>query len=43
MDRKAAALDVVYGGGGGTDAMVRIRIADIRRLTDAEVHDLTGT
>ncbi len=41
MDRKAAALDVVYGGGGALDAMLRIRIADIRRLTAAEVHDLT--
>ncbi len=41
MDTKAAALDVVYGGGGELDAMVRIRIADIRRLTGAEVHDLT--
>ena len=41
MDTKAAALDVVYGGGGALDAMLRIHIADIRRLTDAEVHDLT--
>ena len=41
MDRKAAALDVVYGGGGAVDAMLRIRIADIRRLTDAEIYDLT--
>ncbi len=40
MDAKAAALDVVYGGGGALDAMLRIRIADIRRLTGAEVHDL---
>jgi prolyl-tRNA editing enzyme YbaK/EbsC (Cys-tRNA(Pro) deacylase) len=41
MDAKAAGLDVVYGGGGALDAMLRIRIADILRLTDAEVHDLT--
>lgn len=41
MDRKAAGLDQVYGGGGAVDAMLRIRIADIRRLTGAEVHDLT--
>jgi len=41
MDAKAAALDVVYGGGGVLDAMLRIRIADIRRLTNAEVHDVT--
>ena len=41
MDAKAAALDVVYGGGGALDAMLRIRVADIRRLTAAEVHDLT--
>jgi Cys-tRNA(Pro) deacylase len=41
LDAKAAALDVVYGGGGALDAMLRIRIADIRHLTDAEIHDLT--
>ena len=41
MDRKAAALDVVYGGGGAVDAMLRIRVADIRRLTGAEIHELT--
>ncbi len=41
MDAKAAALDVVYGGGGALDCMLRIRVADIRRLTGAEVHDLT--
>lgn len=42
MDAKAAALDEVYGGGGALDAMLRVRVADIRRLTGAEVHDLTG-
>ncbi len=41
MDAKAATLDVVYGGGGAIDAMLRIRIAETRRLTGAEVHDLT--
>ncbi len=41
MDAKAAGLDVVYGGGGALDCMLRVRVADIRRLTGAEVHDLT--
>jgi len=41
MDAKAAALDVVYGGGGALDCMLRVRVADIRRLTGVEVHDLT--
>jgi len=41
LDAKAAALDVVYGGGGALDCMLRVRIADIRRLTDAEIYDLT--
>ena len=41
MDRKAAVLDVVYGGGGALDCMLRVRVADIRRLTGAEIHDLT--
>jgi len=42
MDAKAVGLDEVYGGGGAVDAMLRIRIADIRRLTGAGVHDLTS-
>ena len=42
MDRRAAARDVVYGGAGTLNSMLRIRIADIRRLTGAEVHDLAG-
>jgi Cys-tRNA(Pro) deacylase len=42
MDRRAAAADVVYGGAGTRSAMLRIRIADIRRLTGAEVHDLVS-
>ena len=41
MDAKAAALDVMYGGGGALDCMLRVRVADIRRLTGAEVDDLT--
>ena len=41
MDAKAAALDVVYGGGGALDCMLRVRVVDIRRLTGAEIHDLT--
>lgn len=40
MDRRAAAADVVYGGAGTLTSMLRIRIADIQRLTGAEVHDL---
>ena len=41
MDAKAAALDVVYGGGGALDCILRVRVADIRRLTGPEVRDLT--
>ncbi len=41
MDAKAARPYVVYGGGGAPDCMLRVRVADIRRLTGAEVHDLT--
>ena len=41
VDAKAAAMDVVYGGGGALDCMLRIRMADIRHLTNAEIHDLT--
>ncbi len=41
MDAKAAALDVVYGGGGALDCMLRVRVADILRLTGAKVRDLT--
>ncbi len=40
MDRRTAALETVYGGAGTLTSMLRIRIADIRRLTGAEVHAL---
>jgi prolyl-tRNA editing enzyme YbaK/EbsC (Cys-tRNA(Pro) deacylase) len=41
IDRRAAALEVVYGGGGSEDALLRIRPRDIIRLTNAEVVDIT--
>ena len=40
IDRRAAALDVVYGGGGAEDVLLRIRPRDIMRLTSAEVADI---
>ncbi len=35
MDAKAAALDVVYGGGGALDCMLRIRISDMTAIVPA--------
>jgi prolyl-tRNA editing enzyme YbaK/EbsC (Cys-tRNA(Pro) deacylase) len=41
MDTRTAALDIAYGGGGSDDALLRIRPADILRLTGADVADVT--
>ena len=40
MDRRAAALDVAYGGGGAEEVLLRIRPADILRLTGGIVADI---
>jgi Cys-tRNA(Pro)/Cys-tRNA(Cys) deacylase len=40
VDATAAALPEAYAGGGGRDVMLRIRPADIVRITRAEVHDI---
>jgi Cys-tRNA(Pro)/Cys-tRNA(Cys) deacylase len=37
MDRSAAALDLVYGGGGAEEVLLRIRPADVLRLTAGTV------
>jgi len=42
MDRRAAALDVAYGGAGAEEFLLRIRPADILRLTGGIVADLVG-
>lgn len=41
VETSVAAMDVVYGGGGIDDVLVRISPADIIRLTGAEVIDLS--
>ncbi len=41
VDRAVVDLDEVYGGGGASDAMMRLAIADLLRCTNAEVVDLT--
>lgn len=38
MDQRVAALDWGYAGGGKAEVLLKIRPADIIRLTDAEVH-----
>ena len=40
IDRRAAALDVAYGGGGAEDVLLRIRPSDIVRLTGATIVDI---
>jgi Cys-tRNA(Pro) deacylase len=42
IDRRAAALKVVYGGGGAEDVLLKISPRDIIRLTDAEIVDITS-
>ncbi len=43
MGHRAAALDVAYGGGAAEEFLLRIRPADILRLTDGVVADITGS
>jgi Cys-tRNA(Pro) deacylase len=40
VDRRAADLDVAYGGGGAEELLLRIKPRDIVRLTGAEVADI---
>jgi Cys-tRNA(Pro)/Cys-tRNA(Cys) deacylase len=40
MDRCATELDMVYGGGGSEDLLLRIRPTDILRLTDGTVAEI---
>jgi Cys-tRNA(Pro) deacylase len=40
IDRRAAAMDVVYGGGGSEDVLLKIRPRDVIRLTSAEIADI---
>lgn len=42
MDWRAAALDIAYGGGGAEELLLRIRPAEILRLTGGSVADLVG-
>ena len=42
IDRRAAELDVVYGGGGAEDVLLRISPRDIIRLTSAEIVDIVA-
>jgi Cys-tRNA(Pro) deacylase len=42
VDRRAAALEVVYGGGGTEHVLLRISPRDIIRLTNAEIVDIAS-
>jgi prolyl-tRNA editing enzyme YbaK/EbsC (Cys-tRNA(Pro) deacylase) len=42
IDRRAAALDVVYGGGGSEETLLRISPREIIRLTNAETVDIVA-
>lgn len=41
MDAATAELDAVYGGGGGIDAMMRLSLSELLRVTHAEVADIS--
>ena len=40
VDVKAAALPEAYAGGGSHDVMLRIKLSDIIRINEAEIHDV---
>jgi prolyl-tRNA editing enzyme YbaK/EbsC (Cys-tRNA(Pro) deacylase) len=40
IDRRVAALEVAYGGGGTEEYLLRISPADIQRLTNGEIADV---
>ena len=42
MDRRAAALDVAYGGGGDEALLLRVRPADVLRVTGGVVADIVA-
>jgi Cys-tRNA(Pro) deacylase len=42
IDRRAAELETVYGGGGTEDVLLRIRPSDIIRITNATIADITS-
>ena len=42
VDRRAAALEIVYGGGGSENLLLRVRPADVLRLTGGIVADIVG-
>jgi len=41
VDRRAAARETVYGGGGVEELLLRIPMADILRLTNSSVADIS--
>ncbi len=41
VDAATAEYDVVFGGGGGIDAMMRLSPAELLRITNAEVADIS--
>ena len=40
VDRRAAALQEAYAGGGRHDVMLRIKPSDIIRINNAEIHNV---
>jgi prolyl-tRNA editing enzyme YbaK/EbsC (Cys-tRNA(Pro) deacylase) len=42
LDRRAAALSIAYGGAGAEQALVRLRPADILRLTAGRIVDVVA-
>jgi prolyl-tRNA editing enzyme YbaK/EbsC (Cys-tRNA(Pro) deacylase) len=42
MDTRAATQEWAYAGGGRVELMVKIKSADIIRLTGADVHDVVS-
>lgn len=41
LDESVTALDEIYAGGGGINALIRLPVVELRRVLDAEVVDLS--
>lgn len=41
VDHSTTMLEIVYGGGGGIDAMMRLSISELLKVTHAEVVDIS--
>jgi prolyl-tRNA editing enzyme YbaK/EbsC (Cys-tRNA(Pro) deacylase) len=41
VDKKIPSLDIIFAGGGGIDAMMRLTSHELLRITQAKVVDIS--